>query len=422
MRGRGRPAEGFTLVEILVAMSVFTVLVTVVLGLVLRTAATASSNDRRVVAANLADRQIESARSQRAVDIPDGLSTRTETVGGVTYTIRQTATYVPSDATSTVCAASSSGLAYKLVTVTVTWPQMGLVKPVRADTLKAVGIGADGLDATRGSAAVTVVGASGAAVSGILVTLTPGGGTTTTGEDGCAVFTGLTPGTYAAAVSTGGYVGPTNAQSTTLGSIGVTAGGIGRGTILYDTSRGAQLVLAGPSGSTGWTAPAGILTSLRSSYVPDTAYPVCSGTAVGCVTALPGSAQYLFPTVYDVWAGSCLDAKAAGAVTTTDLTAAAADGSTVTLRTGGALVDVRNALGTSLAGRTVTATHAADAPGTGQRCTAGETFTLPATVTGGVGVLLPAGTWTFTVTGGLAPATVTLDTSATKNVVLTVAA
>lgn len=425
MRGtrRTRPAReaGFTLVEVLVAMSVFTVLVTVVLGLVVRTATAQAANDRRVVAANLADRMLESARSQRAVDIPDGLTTRTETVGGVVYTVRQTATYVPADGTTTVCAASSSGVAYKLVTVTVTWPAMGRVKPVRADTLRAVGIGDDGLDATLGSAAVSVVGADGAPVSGVVVSLSPAGRTGTTGEDGCAVFTGLPAGTYAATVDTTGYVGSANARTTTLGSIGVAAGTIGRGTILYDTDRAAQLVLSGPA--TGYAAPAGLRTVLRSSYVSETAYPVCSGAAAGCVTALPGTAQYLFPTVYDVWTGTCADAKAAaGAVTTTDLTPQTADGITVTVRTGAALVQVKNLLGADVAGRVVTATHAADAPGTGQRCTAGETYTLPATADGGTGVLLPAGTWTFTVPGGLAPVTATLDTAATKTVVLTVTA
>ena len=425
MRGtpRRRPARdgGFTLVEILVAMSVFTVLVSVVLGLVVRSAAAQSANDRRVIAANLADRQLESARSQRAVDIPDGLTTRTETVGGVVYTIRQTATYVPADGTSTVCTGSSSGVAYKLVTVTVTWPAMGRVKPVRADTLRAVGIGDDGLDAALGSAAVSVVGAGGAPVAGVVVSLAPAGGTETTGEDGCAVFTGLPAGTYAATVDATGYVGSTNARTTTLGSIGVVAGGIGRGTILYDTDRAAALVLSGPA--TGYAVPTGLRTVLRSSYVSETVYPVCSGAASGCVTALPGTAQYLFPTVYDVWTGTCADAKAAaGAVTTTDLTAEAADGATVTVRTGAALVQVKNLLGVSLAGRVVTATHAADAPGAGQRCTAGETYTLPPTAVGGTGVLLPAGTWTFTVAGGLAPVTAPLDTSTSKNVVLTVAA
>ncbi|WP_158221216.1 prepilin-type N-terminal cleavage/methylation domain-containing protein [Kineosporia sp. R_H_3] len=420
MPRRDRPDGGFTLAEVLVAMSVFSILVTVALGLVLRTTGLLASNDRRVVAANLADRQIESARSQRAVDIPDGLTTRTETVGGVTYTVKQTATYVPSDATSSVCTASAAGLAYKLVTVTVTWPGMGRVKAVRADTLKAVGIGTDGLDTASGSVAVSVVGASGAAVSDVVVTLSPGGATTTTGEDGCAVFTSLAPGAYTAAVDTGGYVGTTNAQASTLTSLGVSAGTIARGTLLYDTARSAQLVLTGP---TGFTAPAGVRTVLRSSYVSETVYPVCTGAAVGCVTALPGTAEHLFPTVYDVWAGTCADVKTvSGAVTTVDLAPAASDGTTVQVRTGSVLVDVRSLLGTSLTGRVVTATHAADAAGLGQRCTTGETFTLPATTAGGVGVLLPAGTWTFTVPNGVAPVTASLDTSGPKTVVLTVTA
>ncbi len=420
MRRGPRADGGFTLAEVLVAMSVFSVLVTIVLGLVVRTAAVAASNDRRVVAANLAARQIESARSQRAVDIADGLTTRSETVGGVGYTVKQTATYVPADATTSVCTATGSALAYKLVTVTVTWPGMGRVKPIRADTLRAVGIGDDGLDATTGSVALAVVGADGAPVSDLVVTLSPGGDTRTTGDDGCAVFTSLAPTTYTASASATGYVGTANAQTASLTSLGVTAGGVARGTLMYDTDRAMTLTLSGPA---GYQAPAGVRTVLRNTFVSETPYPVCSGTPAGCVTALPGQAQYLFPAVYDVWAGTCSDAKtAAGVPVVVDLQSTAADGTTVALPMGRALVDVRSLLGVSLAGRTVTATHAPEAAGLGQRCVAGESYALPATVTGGVGVLLPAGTWTLSVADGLAPVTVTLSTSATTDVVLTVTA
>jgi prepilin-type N-terminal cleavage/methylation domain-containing protein len=418
MRPARRADGGFTLAEVLVAMSVFSVLVTIVLGLVLRTAGVAASNDRRVVAANLADRQIESARSQRAIDIPDGLTARVEAVAGVTYTVKQTATYVPADATTSVCTATGSSLAYKLVTVTVTWPDMGRVKPVRSDTLRAVGIGDDGLDATTGSVALAVVGAGGSPVSDLVVTLSPGGQSRTTGQDGCAVFTSLAPSTYTASVDAAGYVGTSNARATSLSSIGVTAGDVARGTLMYDTERALNLTLAGPA---GYQAPAGIRTVLRNTYVNETPYPVCGGSPVGCVTALPGQAQRLFPAVYDVWAGTCSDAKSAtGVPAVVDLQPAAANGTTVALPMGSTLVDVRSTLGTSLAGRTVTATHAAEAAGLGQRCVAGETFTLPPTVVGGVGVLLPAGTWTFTVTNGVGPVTAALTTSATTNVVLTV--
>jgi prepilin-type N-terminal cleavage/methylation domain-containing protein len=417
MRPRRGADAGFSLVEVLVAMGVFSVLVTVVLGLVVRTAGVAATNDRRVVAAGLADRQLESARSQRAVDIVDGGTTRVETVGNVTYIVKQTASYVPADATTSVCTATGSSLAYKLVTVTVSWPDMGRVKPVRADTLRAVGIGDDGLDAATGSVALAVVGADGAALADIPVTLTPGGLTLTTGQDGCVVFTGLAPATYTATADVSGYVGTANTQLASLASLGVTAGGIARGTLTYDTARAVTLATSGPA---GFQAPAGIRPVLRNTFVAETTYPACSAAAQGCVTGLPGQAQHLFPAVYDVWAGTCSDARTStGVPAVIDLRPASA-GSTVTLPLAPALVDVRGLLNTSLGAIGITATHAAEATGLGQRCVTGESYTLPVSVIGGVGVLLPAGTWTFSAAGGLLPVTVTLTTGSTTNVVLSV--
>jgi len=63
---------GFSLIEVLFAMAIFTIVVTVALGVVVRTAGAAAGNSRRVVAAGLAARQIESARSLQATLIPDG--------------------------------------------------------------------------------------------------------------------------------------------------------------------------------------------------------------------------------------------------------------------------------------------------------------------------------------------------------------
>lgn len=417
MRRGPRPEAGFTLAEVLVAMSVFAVLVTIVVGLVVRTAAVASSNDRRVVAAALADRQIESARAQSAVALVDGLTTRTETVGGVTYTVRQTATYVPSESATSVCSGTGATLAYKLVTVTVTWSGMGRVKPVRADTLRAVGLGTEGLDQTRGSVAVSVVGAAGADQPDVVVTLGPTGATATTGDDGCAVFTGLAPGTYTATAGAAGWVGTANTRAATVTSLGVTAGGLARGTLLYDTERAVSLTLEGPAGSSGHVVPTGLRTVVRNSYLAAAPLPVCGAPGTGCATGLPGESRALFPDVYDVWAGTCADAAtAAGVPAVVDLTAASA---AAVLPAGAALVDVRDATGTSLTGRTVTAVHAADPPGAGPRCVAGESYPLPPTAAGGTGVLLPPGTWTFS-TPGAAAVTRTLTTAATEPVVLTV--
>src|SRR6185437_209722 len=69
---RRRGDRGFTLVEVVVAMSLFAVAASVTLGLLLRTTAVAGDNIRRTAAANLAMKQIENVRSTKATSIPDG--------------------------------------------------------------------------------------------------------------------------------------------------------------------------------------------------------------------------------------------------------------------------------------------------------------------------------------------------------------
>jgi len=377
------------MIEVVAAMTVFTIVVTVTLGMILKTAQVTASNSRRVVAAGLANRQIESARSQLATQIPNGAQTRIETVGGVAYTVTQTANYLAPDASTSVCTGSGSQLAYKLVTVTVTWPAMGTTKPVRADTLRTIGIG-EGLDATKGSLAVAVTGAGGAPVSG--VALTAAGQQVTTGIDGCAVITGVDPGTYVATVASPGYVGTGNAQTTSLANLVVNAGGITRGTLLYDQAHTVTLTSAAGG---GYQVPPGLGLTFRDTYLAQQAYPACGQVSgQGCLTAFPGAAQNLFPAVYNVWAGTCADAAVP---TTVDLTGATLDGGTVAVGVGRARVDVQTA-GVSQAGRVVYAVHAADPVGPNPGCVGGETWTLPVTAVGGVSVVLPYGTWKFSLT------------------------
>jgi len=377
------------MVEVVAAMTVFTIVVTVTLGMILKTAQVTASNSRRVVAAGLANRQIESARSVLATQIPNGAQTRVETVGGVAYTVVQTANYLVPDASTSVCTGSGSQLAYKLVTVTVTWPAMGTTKPIRADTLRTIGVG-EGLDATKGSLAIAVTGATGAPVSG--VSLTAAGQQVTTGIDGCAVITDVDPGTYVATVATAGYVGSGNAQATSLANLVVNAGGITRGTLLYDQAH--TVTLASAAGA-GYQVPTGLSLTVRDTYLAQQTYPSCAQVSgQGCLTGFPGTAQNLFPAVYNVWAGTCTDAATP---TTVDLTGSTLDGGTVAVGVGRARVDVQTA-GVSQAGRVVYAVHAADPVGPTPGCVGGETWTLPVTAVGGVSVVLPYGTWKFSLT------------------------
>ena len=408
-RSRRAGAEaGFTMAEMLVAMTVFTIMVTAALGMLLRTTDVSRSNNRRTVAASLADRQVESVRGSRAVDIPDGLQTRTETVGGTTYTIKQTATYVVNGSSTSVCAATGSSLSYKLVTVTVSWPQMGRVSPIRVDTLKSLGLGSDGLSATLGSLAVSVTGASGGAVSGVPVTLSDGR-SITTGDDGCALFTGLAPGTYSATANVAGYVGSGGLQQTTASSIGVTANQVVRATLVYDTTR--QLSVGWSTGAV--TPPSTVALMVRNTYLTARTLPACSAVTANpqsCTTTLPGTVDALFPASYDVWAGTCSDAVQP---VTTNLTADTGAAVPVTVGLGRVHVDVRTVLGIPLTGRSLYAVHAAETVTAGSvGCATGENHTLPVSTASGVDVALPYGTWKLSVSAlaplGTGTATVTL--------------
>jgi hypothetical protein len=139
----------------------------------------------------------------------------------------------------------------------------------------------------------------------------------------------------------------------------------------------------------------------------------------GCVTGFPGTANSLFPERYDIWAGPCADAKVP---TTVDLIAPSTDGSTASVAMASAVVDVKVA-NVSTAGKTVYAIHAAEAPAPAGSvsCTTQVVYTLPLTLVGGTKVLLPYGTWTFSLspTGGTGSVTVTLPTSGSASVTLT---
>jgi len=389
--------RGFSLIEVVVAMVIFGIMVTAALGILVNTLSVTKDNAHRVAAANLATKQIESARSQLAIDIPDGATSRTETVAGTDYTITQDASYAVSGSEESLCQNGGGQLAYKLVTVTVQWPDMGSVKPVRSDTIKAVGIGAEGLDEALGALAIGVIGATGDPVAGVVVSLAPGNLTRTTGANGCAVFVNLpvdAGGTeYKASVNQIGFVGPQNTQYQEV-AVDALAGQIRGGDLLkYDRERTLTLQVSEPA---GYTLPAGeIPVGVRSSDI-DTGVTLASCASVisqGCTTGTPGYALHLFPAIYDVWTGDCSSPRPAGASGTVDLITT--DG-TVSLPVERAWIRVVDGLGTPVPGYAVTAASELAAG-----CASGQSHDLPSTGTDGSRGALPAGRWTIAVTSPL---------------------
>lgn len=399
---RAREESGFTLVEVLAATSIFAVVAVVALMMILRVTQGTRSNDLRVAAAGLADRQIEATRGTDVEDIPDGLQVSTATVGRTTFTIRQNASLVASGSATSLCGATSNRLAYKLVTVTVEWPGMGTVPPVRADTLKA--IGPNVLDPNRGTLAVQVSRANARPAEAVPVTLVPGGTTVTTGADGCAVFSQVPVGTVVAQVNSPGLVGVRDTQAAATGAVAVAAGEVTHADLLYDTAASVTVRAGGPATA---MMPSGLPLMMRSAYVTDAVLPAC-GPVTACTTGFPGQVRNLFPTQRTFWAGSCHDARTPSSMVVVDVPTAGAV--TVPLATVTVVV-TRN--GRPVSGQRLYAVHAADGPGTAvPSCPSGANHALPNSRFSGVQVRLPYGTWTFSTSpSGARGTTVTLGST-----------
>jgi prepilin-type N-terminal cleavage/methylation domain-containing protein len=191
------PDGGFTLVEVVVGMVLFAVLLIAGLGLVVQSSKVAAANVRRTTAANLLTAQLEAARAARAEDVPEGVQDAAAPVGGTTYAVHREVTYASQSQTTTLCQSAGDDIVFKLVDVTITWPAMQGVAPVRGSTLLAVGVGRDGSSASRGILVVTVTDAAGHPASGAQVTV--GNLSHLTDVTGCIIFPDLPPGSYSGA-------------------------------------------------------------------------------------------------------------------------------------------------------------------------------------------------------------------------------
>jgi prepilin-type N-terminal cleavage/methylation domain-containing protein len=407
---------GYSMVELIVAVTVFALVFAAVSLGIGRVLEVNRGNRNRSAAAYLAARQLEEVRAKSFDQVTLGRTTCVYTTTSCKlpspYTVVQDVAWASPGSTTTSCdvpATSGSVLAYKRVTVTVTWPDMNGVAPVTSQTLLTPPGGT--YDPNDGHILVQVFDRDALPLGGQAVSISgPETASQTTTTDGCAFFPYLEPGTYTATLSTSGYVDRQGNQPATQ-TVGVTATQISKVQFDYDQAATLSVALTTPAGA---AIPSGIaLTVANSNLTVGTKSFQQAATGSGITrTVTP-----LFPYAsgYQVWTGDCADADPAtysggsrGAVLASNPAATT---------TGSAALDavdlvVKRSNGTLMSGATVVATHAA---GTG--CTSGETLTSATTTnsSGALRLALPYGTWTIraTVTSGgttrTGTAPVTLD-------------
>ena len=307
--------QGVTLVEIMIAITILTLLTASVGAGLLAIQRSAFKSKERAAAANLATREMELVRNwfhssdtapadlMAAGDVTnaDPLPGQTgpAVVDGVPYTVKREVAWLVTGTGVSACDGGSV-VTYPSVSVhvQVTWPNMGDVTPVTTDSIltppKSV------LNATSSYFAIKVLDRDGLAYEGRTVQVTGPGGTQsdTTGPDGCATFVLPGAGTYTASLTEGAngfvsYTGVTTATAT------LTAGSLTVRSFSYDLGEKFTTVFQAPTGfSLPVTKPA--LMFANSGIQPSgvAAYTASTGTTnVGPL--------WPFASGYSVWAGSC---------------------------------------------------------------------------------------------------------------------
>ena len=127
-----RRQDGYSIVELLVAVTVFALVFAAVSIGIGRALEVNRGNRNRSAAAYLATRQLEEVRARAFSSVALGQTTCVYTTSSCNlpspYKVVQNVVWASPGNTSTSCdvpATSGSALAYKRVTVTVTWPDMG---------------------------------------------------------------------------------------------------------------------------------------------------------------------------------------------------------------------------------------------------------------------------------------------------------
>ena len=209
---------GLTLVEVIIALLIFSVITVGAITSVGTVLVMTRDNRSREVATNLASQAIDAVRSTDDIFAVTSSTTKTP-VAGSTFTVTQKVSWLTNTGVDSLCTTPTTkgngALLYKHVNVTVTWnAQKSTTQAVRADTIVAPSTKIN--DPLTGTILISVTGATGLGVGGVTATVTKdstvAGNTAVdpdadaqpklTNSDGCAVAIKVTPGTYRVTLAT----------------------------------------------------------------------------------------------------------------------------------------------------------------------------------------------------------------------------
>jgi prepilin-type N-terminal cleavage/methylation domain-containing protein len=403
--GRTAGDEGFTLIEVIVALLVFAIISTGIVAGMTTIVQMTGDNRARVTAANLASQELDTVRAISDTYTVASAPARTIPVDGRTYTLTRTVTWVSSTGTSVSCN-SSTNLFLLHVNVRVTWAAMlASGNSVQDDTILAPANGST--NSSVGAIAVSVVGFDGQPVSGVGVSVAVAAGgpgeapaaPKATTDGGCTYANGVKPGNYTVAISKSGYRDQTGDTAPTK-NVTVSAGSTSSVQFVYDQAGVVDVKY--------------VFGSAASAAVP-AALPV-NFTANGSTFTTTGLVAALFPSAssYDVTAGTAKSgSKTCASIDPQSWTAGTVNGvplkagvsatvSSVVNSTSTARVPLGVVLVNAPAGSALTAIQTAPVGSGNPGCDVRSKLTWSVTGTGTgsqVALALPYGSWTISANG-----------------------
>jgi prepilin-type N-terminal cleavage/methylation domain-containing protein len=243
--------DGFTLVEVIVAMVVFAIIAVAVAGSIAHSLVVTKDTRSRTVAVNLASQDLDEVRAISNVFDIDSETTIVP-IQGVNYKVARTYKWATSGTSANACGTGGGQLQYLVVTDTVTYPGAGTTKPVVSSTVIAPNSRIN--DSDTGMIIVSVTGADGAGAAGVTVSITPAATSpngaaavatpAVTDNNGCTFVQDVAPGNYTVTVNRANGIDYTQVTTPKTTPVVVTAGSPTSVPFTYDTAATVNIAYA----------------------------------------------------------------------------------------------------------------------------------------------------------------------------------
>jgi len=298
--------EGFAIIEVLISALIIVIVGGAVLTLLQATARSAGDSRNRTAAQAIAQEDQARLRSMRISSLNRLNQNWTAKVGGTTFTINSTGSFVNNATGSPSCTGSNTSADYVRITSTVTWPRMNGRPPVVMQSIISPSNGS--LNPGNGTLTVSTINAAGLPLPGVGLSGT-GAGTFsgTTDSEGCANFADLPAGSYTLTPSAPGLVDKDgNAPAASAAS--VSASSTLTRVLQYDKPGALEVDFKYRVGSSGEFKPssASAIRVFNTTMTSALGVTASGGNPAATITT-PTSPAKLFPftSPYAVYAGTC---------------------------------------------------------------------------------------------------------------------